>query len=222
MKAILVNVSLSLLLFACSGSSGSDAGAPPPDGFDAGPTGADAGPPAPGVDAGPIPPLDAGGSGPFDAGGSPGTDAGGSTGTDAGGGGSAAGADPRPGYVGCGDTSCMTPQVCCVGLSGAMCTASSGCSGGFSAAGTCDGPEDCGGGEACCVHFGMFDPMNGAFCRAGGGCPSGDNQLCHTNADCGAGATCVACTPPTGGVLDVTYGICSADGRCPSPYTMAR
>jgi len=132
---------------------------------------------------------------------------------------SAAGADPRPDFIGCGDMSCASPEICCVSLSGTMCTGADGCGGGFSAAGTCDGPEDCGGGQACCVHFGMFDPMNGAFCLDGG-CPADDNQLCHRDSDCGGG-TCVACAPPTGGVLDVTYGICSSDGRCPSPYTMA-
>ncbi|MBX3272327.1 MAG: hypothetical protein KF729_18860 [Sandaracinaceae bacterium] len=208
-----------LLAFACDDSRpGTDAGAPPPSGLDAGPTGVDAGPPAPGVDSGPIPQIDAGGSGTFDAG-PAGTDAGGSTGADGGGGGSVSGGDPRAGYVGCGMTSCMAPQVCCVSLSGATCGAMASCSGGFSAPGTCDGPEDC-SGNACCVHFGMFDPNNGAFCRAGG-CPSGDNELCHGDSDCTGGARCVACQPPTGGILDVTYGICSRDGRCPSPYTMA-
>ncbi len=167
-------------------------------------------PPAPGLDSGVGTDDDAG----------PATvaDSGVSTGADSGPAMSASGADPRPGHVGCGDVSCATPEVCCVSLSGQMCQAASSCSGGFSAAGHCDGREDCMGG-ACCVHFGMFDPMNGAFCRPGG-CPSGDSELCHTDADCGSG-TCVRCVPPTGGVLDVTYGICSADGRCPSPYTMA-
>ncbi len=165
--------------------------------------------------------ADAGGGGGADAGGGGGTDAGGGAGTDAGTRESAAGADPRAGFVGCGDTSCEWPEVCCVGLSGQMCTGASGCSGGFSAAGHCDGPEDCGSSESCCVHFEMFgsDP-NGAFCRPGG-CPSGDDELCHDDSDCTGGATCVACVPPTGGVIDVVYGICSSGGTCPSPYTMA-
>jgi len=202
-------------------------------GFDSGPTppGSDAG--TGGVDAGP--PLGVDAATPNDAGpGVPGADAGpGGGGTDAGPGGGGMDAGPgggmrhrglrsRAGYVGCGEgPSCMSPQVCCVGLSGAMCTGSDGCGGSLSAAGTCDGPEDCGSGQSCCVHFGMFDPMNGAFCRDGGSCPSGDNQLCHSSADCAGGETCVACSPPTGGVLDVTYGICSASGTCPSPYTPA-
>lgn len=229
-KLTLLTLVFSLIpsLVACESDTraGLDSG-PTPPGSDAGSGGVDSGPP-PGVDA--ATPNDAGpgGGGGADAGpgGGP-TDAGpgGGGGTDAGPGGggmSAAGADPRPGYIGCGEgPSCMSPQVCCVGLSGAMCTGADGCSGGFSAAGSCDGPEDCGGSQACCVHFGMFDPENGAFCRDGGGCPSGDNQLCHSDADCGGGATCVACSPPTGGVLDVTYGICSASGTCPSPYTSA-
>lgn len=131
-----------------------------------------------------------------------------------------AGSDPRPGYVGCGDTSCMTPDICCVGLGGAMCGGSTSCSGPLSATGTCDGPEDCSGGQACCVHFAMFgSEPNGAFCRTGG-CPSGDQQLCQRDTECPSGQRCIGCMPPTGGFLDVTYGLCSA-GTCPSPYTPA-
>lgn len=211
---------LSLLLVAgCDGGSSQtvDAGRIPDRNVDSGSPspGIDSGTPMPGVDAGPTPTAP-------DAGPRPTPDAGPPGAPDAGPPMSTSGADPRPGYIGCGDTSCMSPQVCCVSLSGQTCGAASSCSGGFSAAGHCDGREDCGSGQACCVHFGMFDPNNGAFCRDGGGCPSGDNQLCHTNADCGSGSTCVRCAPPTGGFLDVVYGICSRDGRCPSPYTAAR
>src|SRR5690606_20282622 len=129
-----------------------------------------------GHDAGPVTHTDGGGGG--------GTDAGGGSGTpDSGMRESTAGADPRPGFIGCGDTSCESPEVCCVGLSGQSCTAASGCTGGFSAAGHCGGREDCGSGESCCVHFEMFgsDP-NGAFCRAGG-CTGGDDELCHDSSD---------------------------------------
>jgi len=190
---------------------GRDASGTPPSGEDAS---------TPGTDAGSIPTPDAGSTPTPDAGSTPTPDSGSTPEPDAGGGESTSGADPRAGYVGCGETSCESPQVCCVSLSGQMCTGGSDCSGGFSAAGHCDGREDCGGGEACCVHFGMFDPENGAFCRSGG-CPSDDNELCHTSAGCSGGETCVSCVPPTGGVLDVVYGICSSDGTCPSPYTMA-
>ncbi|HJL20575.1 MAG TPA: hypothetical protein RMH99_33270 [Sandaracinaceae bacterium LLY-WYZ-13_1] len=210
----------SLALAACDDRSGGptrDAGGPPgadagpsaPPSTDAGttdPPGTDATSDSPGADAGTTDP--------------PGADAGTSDPPDGGPGESTSGADPRAGYVGCGETSCAAPQVCCVSLSGQTCTADTGCSGSFSAAGHCDGVEDCDGGESCCVHFGMFDPDNGASCRSGG-CPSGDSELCHSDADCTGSATCVRCEPPTGGVLDVVYGICSRDGRCPSPYTMA-
>ena len=213
-----IRLLLLVLLTACgSSTTRPDSGSPPPpaDGsvVDSGTDpGIDSSTPVPGVDAG------AADSSSPDSG--PGATPDGGTPDATPPMGSAAGADPRPGFVGCGDTSCSAPDVCCVSLSGAMCGAADSCSGGFSAAGTCDGPEDCdGGGSACCVHFGMFDPMNGAFCLPDG-CPSGDNELCHSDADCGSG-TCVACEPPTGGVLDVTYGICSPDGMCPSPYTAA-
>lgn len=183
----------------------------PPDPDASSPPGADGSTPQ--TDGGSPPPTPDSGTPPSD-GGTPPPPA-------DGGGGSTAGADPRAGYIGCGGTSCMSPEVCCVSLSGQTCGAASSCTGGFSAAGHCDGREDCSSGEACCVHFEMFDTMNGAFCRSGG-CPSGDNELCHSDADCSrAGDTCVACEPPTGGVLDVVYGICSSDGTCPSPYTTA-
>lgn len=209
MRATIFFASL-LVLAGCDGArdQAPDAARPTPPmdgsqvGVDSGPRPDDGGPPL-GPDSGP-PVIPDGGPAPTPDGGAMST----------------SGADPRPGYVGCGSASCMSPQVCCVSLSGQTCTAASGCSGSFSAAGHCDGREDCGAGQACCVHFGMFDPNNGAFCRDGG-CPSGDNELCHTSADCTGGATCVRCSPPTGGVLDVVYGICSSDGRCPSPYTAA-
>jgi hypothetical protein len=132
----------------------------------------------------------------------------------------AGGSDPRADKIGCGmSTSCTSPQVCCVSLSGLSCTEESGCTGSFSATGHCDGPEDCDSGNKCCLHFEMFSSEpNGAFCRSGD-CPMGDNELCHTESDCDEGTPCVECKPPTGGTLDVTYGICSPDGTCPSPFT---
>mgnify|MGYP001814510530 CR=1 FL=1 len=213
--ALTLALAVSLLAACDSDSSGSDAGSPGVDAFtpmiDSGPgTGIDSGP-GTGIDSGP-------GTG-VDSGPGTGVDSGPSTGADAGGGATIDGPDPRPGYVGCGEgTSCMNPQVCCVSLSGLACTAASACSGGLSAAGNCDGPEDCSGGQACCVAF-SFTSESGTFCRDGGGCPSGENELCTRDADCsGSGATCVGCVAPGSSLV---YGICTTDGSCPSPYSPA-
>lgn len=160
-----------------------------------------------GPDAAPTPTADSGAVG-VDAAAAP-RDSGATAGT--------AGSDPRAGYIGCGDVSCQAPDVCCVSQSGLACAGS--CSGFLSASGTCDGTEDC-GGQACCVKFGFGGGPNGSFCRAS--CARGDHRLCHVDADCTAGQTCERCAPPTGGIIDLVYGVCSTGGRCPSPFSPAR
>lgn len=124
------------------------------------------------------------------------------------------------GVVSCGDTACTTPDICCVsflgGANGGLeCKPESECGGGFSAPGTCDGKEDCGADEACCAKFALTGG-SGAFCEAG--CTGDAKALCHADSDCGSGETCIPCAPPTMGIVDLVYHLCSATTQCPSPY----
>jgi len=68
-----------------------------------------------------------------------------------GGGGEPAGA---PGDVDCGEATCTDGDVCCGSVSGASveCSARELCACDTCLSRTCDGPEDCSGGEACCVE----------------------------------------------------------------------
>ena len=123
------------------------------------------------------------------------------------------------GVVDCGDETCTLPgEVCCVSLSGLSCTAEGSCTGFGSAPGYCDGPDDCTAGDACCVTFSLGG-RNGAYCEPG--CGDGSFYLCGSDSDCPTSETCIPCRPPTGGILDVTYDICSASPSCPTPFTDA-
>ncbi len=141
------------------------------------------------------------------------------------GGGATAGNDPgaAAGVVTCGDTSCSTPDICCVSFLGGMnggfeCKAKDACTGFTSAPGTCDGKEDCSGDQACCAKFSL-QGGSGAFCEAS--CMGEAQALCHSDADCEGGKTCIACAPPTGGIVALVYHLCSATPMCPSPYMNA-
>jgi len=136
-----------------------------------------------------------GGGGTTDAGSGGGgtTDAGSGGGgtTDAGSGGG--GGDDRTDVVECmGETCTLPDEVCCVGLSGSMCTASDACGGGLAAPQTCDGPEDCSSGEVCCATF-----PSGTACSTS----CSWQELGHDDGDGTGGDSCMAGTfpgsPPT-------------------------
>ena len=91
------------------------------------------------------------------------------------------------GSVPCGNGTCsLSSSVCCVGLGGASCKAKCGF---LEAPQKCDGPEDCGGGQVCCVGF-----PQGAQCKTT--CTSSEQKLCHSNADCSGGTSCMGCQFP--------------------------
>ncbi|MBI5481015.1 MAG: hypothetical protein HY906_19305 [Deltaproteobacteria bacterium] len=95
--------------------------------------------------------------------------------------------DPTTG-VPCGGDTCSSPDVCCVTMQGASCTAD--CQQGLSLA--CDGPEDCPTGTpVCCGDIGMQG--GGTECVADGNCDSGgytSGVVCHNDGDCQSGETC--------------------------------
>ena len=111
------------------------------------------------------------------------------------------GVDPEAGVVNCGDVICdINSKVCCIGLSGSTCEDSCGL---FSAAQKCDGPEDCGVGQICCVGF-----PSGATCTDSNQCPGNQEELCHEDADCADGFQCTPCSFPGSPPTDV----CKLDG----------
>jgi hypothetical protein len=65
----------------------------------------------------------------------------------------------------------------------------------------CDGPEDCGKGDVCCVHVSIDGATSACepeseIGEQGGRCPAtgliGDWELCHTDADCDSSKLCEA------------------------------
>jgi hypothetical protein len=160
---------------------------------DAGDGDAGAGDDDAGADAGE---ADAGGdsdAGPTEDAG-PGSDAGGET--DAGSCGSSglvAGND-CPGVVSCQDNngsnvpvlSCgLATHNCCVNTTGGNNSNScrtQACSGFGIEEATCDGPEDCSGGQLCCFNDGATSCENS--------CNNNAARLCHTDADCPNGLEC--------------------------------
>ena len=121
------------------------------------------------------------------------------------------------GEVSCGEATCTRPaEVCCVSLSGMLCTPDGSCSGFGAAPGYCDGPEDCSAGDSCCITYSLGG-RNGAFCEAG--CADGSFTSCNVDGDCTGSERCIPCMPPTGGVVDIVYNICSTSERCPSPFS---
>lgn len=170
--------------------------------------GTDTGPPTPGVDSGPpTPVVDSGGP-------MPGVDGGGVVIVD---GGPAPTSDAGPPAVSCGTMTCSDPDICCVtfaggggGPGGGMpvfeCLPDAECMG---VTASCDGPEDCASGEACCASGGGGGPgggggMGSAMCGAPSDCMF---RLCHESTDCQTGAMC--CPVPIGGAM---ISICSTFG----------
>jgi hypothetical protein len=176
--ALAAALGLVLLPLGCGGSSTSDN------------TGGKAGTAGTGAQAGSGGSSASGGTGGSSAsGGTGGSSASGGTGASAGAGGSAtggsAGAAPDGGTVGieCGSAVC-TPgtQMCCVSGNAPVMQCvdpnAPGPSCDFSA--RCDGAEDCGSGQSCCMPSGGIIQT---YCVNGGSCPAGDT-LCHTQSDC--------------------------------------
>jgi len=99
--------------------------------------------------------------------------------------------DTGPPGVTCGTDVCMAPAICCVSFGGGggsatrACTAPADCMG---LAASCDGPEDCAAGEACCGMRSTGGASTGcvpdAMCRFG--------RLCHADSDCSGRDTCCA------------------------------
>jgi hypothetical protein len=118
--------------------------------------------------------------------------------------------DPDPDEVACGSATCHPSQgeVCCVSMLGMTCKAASACTG-LAAPAACDGPEDCTGGQHCCVGF-----PSGAKCSADA-CSGQSQELCNYDADC-ATQHCTACKGPGSSLV---YGLCTTGTSCPSPYT---
>jgi hypothetical protein len=105
--------------------------------------------------------------------------------------------------VQCGDSPCLSPFACCYAspLSPMGCRPATDC---MISAGNpvqCDGPEDCGPGQICCVNA----PPVGGF-----------TALCLTEVDCKGPVACHSksancdCTMPAGPCLPVK----TCDGRC--------
>jgi hypothetical protein len=114
------------------------------------------------------------------------------------------------GPLSCGTGTCTTNQVCCAvrsdgGFSGASCTAANAC-GGNDLPIECRGPEYC-GGKPCCLTLVNRMPQSILCTAAQTDCSpaldttgSGKTRLCHTSADCTAGA-------PTTGFPDCCSGM---------------
>jgi hypothetical protein len=84
------------------------------------------------------------------------------------------------------------------------CTSPADCAGKGGLPVACDGPEDCGTGQHCCMSMGP--PLNPG-CTSGS-CSNGF-ALCHSTADCVAGENCCVTT-----TFGYDYGLCTS-GACP-------
>jgi hypothetical protein len=91
--------------------------------------------------------------------------------------------DERPGYVTCihpapdFNSDCLPSQKCCLTTSGGYsCNASCGATDIYS---TCDGPEDCPAGNACCSQY---DPNENTYSYCTANCQF--NTKCHADSDC--------------------------------------
>jgi hypothetical protein len=112
-----------------------------------------------------------------------------------------------PSGIRCGNAVCSAGlQVCCVSLSSAAldCTPPAECTNMGGLAVSCDGPEDCGAGQHCCMPSGalMQTTCTSGSCLAG-------LAMCHSSADCAPAETCCSIT-----LSNYTYGTC-ATGACP-------
>ncbi len=108
-----------------------------------------------------------------------------------------------PGVVTCGtvEACSLTTQNCCVSdykADAASCNEGTTCKGLVSAA--CDGPEDCGGGQVCCISVSLttsapFAAIQHRCVADAKKCTGGslvNRLLCHTDAQCAAGEGCEA------------------------------
>jgi hypothetical protein len=200
MSKRVICVAFALIIGGCGGGDGSSSDSSPP-GNDLGPPNPDAAPgtdvsvpapdAAPGTDGGTPPPTDLGADAPTHN--------------------PLITSDPDPDDVACGGATCHPSQgeVCCVSMMlGMSCKPASACVG-LAAPAYCDGPEDCPGGQHCCVGF-----PSGAKCNATA-CSGTSQELCNFDQDCAT----QHCTPCKGPGSSLVYGLCTTGTTCPSPYT---
>jgi hypothetical protein len=113
-------------------------------------------------------------------------------------------ADPLAG-VRCGTTSCTvaSKDSCCISASGESCIGANMSCGNGGVTFSCDGPEDCTNGDACCGSATATTSGKGATC--GSAVNPACVPLCHTLADCGQFTGYLACCP----VANTPYDRCS-------------
>ena len=96
--------------------------------------------------------------------------------------------EPNPEWEGiaCGPGTCDPPQVCCFEYPyyyvNAECTDFGECGGNTM---VCDGGEDCGAGETCCVADNSYPASD---CRM----TACDRKICHVDEECEEGQLCCA------------------------------
>lgn len=113
-----------------------------------------------------------------------------------------AGTGDPPNTITCAETTCEVGDEACCATPGDVTSFACIATGGACAGGTmaCDGPEDCGDGEVCCIRFGGGALPNGA-CEAEATCTgAGTSKGCGGagGADCGPGEVC--CNDPAFGL----------------------
>jgi hypothetical protein len=88
----------------------------------------------------------------------------------------------------CGTATCSATQECCVGVGGRECVDQGTCQ---DVALTCDGPEDCTGGDVCCAAGngggGGAPGTGGTSCRPDNQCQT---RVCAAETDCDGGDMC--------------------------------
>ncbi len=103
------------------------------------------------------------------------------------------------GVVNCGASSCdLSANVCCVGFNGQECIAGNRCD--FAVAQICDGTEDCGLNQVCCMTFGL----GLSFSCTPNQCGGFDTKLCSSQDQCADGEVCKNCLYPS----NVRLGVC--------------
>jgi hypothetical protein len=124
-----------------------------------------------------------------------------SSGGSGGAGGSTGPCDPlKASCVACGSESCDAPEACCWSDGGPSCGASGSCTSAPEA--SCDGNEDCSGGQ-CCV----------AFLVGQDGIASSGKAVCSA----GGGSVCCSATPGSSGCAGdsaVSQCVCAQDDYC--------
>lgn len=206
-RPIVAVLACALLLpvpLSCAGNSGGGGG----DGGDGGGFAGDGGQGGGGGQGGDPTGGGGGGGEPGEGGGAGEGGAGGGGGS--GGSGGSGGGEPT-GDIRCGGGTCELGEEICCSRPGPPTTftcqdAGAACPGG---AVLCDGPEDCGDRESCCIRF-AGGALPAAACEATATCTGqGTSRACGTEDDCGQGESC--CTNPTFGY---SSGFCWPGG-CP-------